>query len=48
MGVLNLFIIKEADNLLHLAFGKIIVKSLRVGLNSLSGQMWPPGLSAHQ
>ena len=34
----------QADHLLRLAFGEMIVKALRARLNSSSGHMWPPGL----
>ena len=44
-GGLNLFLTNQVDNPLHLAFGEIIVKALRAGLNSSTSNMWPPGLS---
>lgn len=42
---LNLLLANQADNLLDLAFGGIILKALRAGLNSSWGHTWPSGLS---
>ena len=44
-GLGLVFLTYQADNLLYLAFGEIIVKALRAGLYGSSGHMWPLGLS---
>lgn len=37
----KLSLTSQADNHLYLAFGEMIAKVLKAGLNSLLGPMWP-------
>lgn len=42
VGLLNLFLANQANNILHLVFEETVVKALGAALNSSSGYMWPP------